>query len=207
MMATELDARSIGRRLRAGSGEGASAVARGLAERADEAGLLDVAYATAETPMGTAIVAATSRGLVRVGLPNEAADTVLDQLAREVSPRVLEWRGRLDEVLRELDEYFEGRRDRFELSLDRRLTTAPFARNVLRETARIPFGVTSTYSLIAAKAGNPRASRAAGNALGSNPIPIVVPCHRVLRTGGAIGGYGGGPEMKEFLLRLEGAII
>jgi methylated-DNA-[protein]-cysteine S-methyltransferase len=206
MMATELDAKSIGRRLRAGSGEGASAAARGLAERADEAGLLDVAYATAETPMGTAIVAATSRGLVRVGLPNEAADTVLDQLAREVSPRVLEWRSRLDEVLRELDEYFEGSRDRFELSLDWRLTTAPFARNVLRETARIPFGLTSTYSLIAAKAGNPRASRAAGNALGSNPIPIVVPCHRVLRTGGAIGGYGGGPEMKELLLRLEGAI-
>jgi methylated-DNA-[protein]-cysteine S-methyltransferase len=206
MMATELDARSIGRRLRAGSREDATAAARGLAERADEAGLLDVAYATAETPMGTAIVAATARGLVRVGLPNQAADTVLDQLAREVSPRVLEWRDRLDEVLRELDEYFEGRRDRFELPLDWRLTTAPFARNVLRETARIPFGLTSTYSQVAAKAGNPRASRAAGNALGSNPIPIVVPCHRVLRAGGAIGGYGGGPEMKEFLLRLEGAI-
>jgi methylated-DNA-[protein]-cysteine S-methyltransferase len=206
MMAIGLDARSIGRALRAGSGEGASRAARGLAERADEEGVLDVAYATAETPMGTAIVAATPRGLVRVGLPNEAADAVLDQLAREVSPRVLEWRGRLDDVLRELDEYFEGRRDRFELPLDRRLTTAPFARNVLRETARIPFGLTSTYSQVAARAGNPRASRAAGNALGSNPIPIVVPCHRVLRSGGAIGGYGGGPEMKEFLLRLEGAI-
>jgi methylated-DNA-[protein]-cysteine S-methyltransferase len=205
-MMGEIGASAIGRRLRAGSREDATAAARRLAERADEKGLLDVAYATAETPMGTAIVAATPRGLVRVGLPNEPADTVLEQLARQVSPRVLEWRGRLDDVLRELDEYFEGGRHRFDVPLDWRLTTAPFARNVLGETARIPFGLTSTYSQVAAKAGNPRASRAAGNALGSNPIPIVVPCHRVLRSGGEIGGYGGGPEMKEFLLRLEGAI-
>jgi methylated-DNA-[protein]-cysteine S-methyltransferase len=205
-MMGEIGTSAIGRRLRAGSREDATAAARRLAERADEKGLLDVAYATAETPMGTAIVAATPRGLVRVGLPNEPADTVLEQLARQVSPRVLEWRGRLDDVLRELDEYFEGGRHRFDVPLDWRLTTAPFARNVLRETARIPFGLTSTYLQVAAKAGNPRASRAAGNALGSNPIPIVVPCHRVLRSGGEIGGYGGGPEMKEFLLRLEGAI-
>jgi methylated-DNA-[protein]-cysteine S-methyltransferase len=205
-MMGEIGASAIGRRLRAGSREDATAAARRVAERADEKGLLDVAYATAETPMGTAIVAATPRGLVRVGLPNEPADTVLEQLARQVSPRVLEWRGRLDDVLRELDEYFEGGRHRFDVPLDWRLTTAPFARNVLRETARIPFGLTSSYSQVAAKAGNPRASRAAGNALGSNPIPIVVPCHRVLRSGGEIGGYGGGPEMKEFLLRLEGAI-
>ena len=151
-------------------------------------------------------MAATPKGLVRVALPNERIDEVLARLARDVSPRVLEFPARLDEARRELDEYFEGRRDRFELPLDWRLSHSGFYRRVLRATARVPFGEVITYSEAAKRAGSPRAVRAAGSALGSNPIPIVVPCHRVVRTGGAIGNYGGGPEMKRFLLQLEGAL-
>jgi methylated-DNA-[protein]-cysteine S-methyltransferase len=177
-----------------------------LAARANEAGLLDVAYATVETPLGTGLVAATPKGLVRVALPNEEIDQVLARLAREVSPRVLEFPGRLDEARRELDQYFEGRRDRFDLRLDWRLSHPGFYRRVLRATARVPFGEVITYRDAARRAGNPRATRAAGTALGSNPIPIVVPCHRVIRTGGEVGNYGGGPEMKRFLLELEGAL-
>jgi methylated-DNA-[protein]-cysteine S-methyltransferase len=177
-----------------------------LVARADEDGLLDVAYATLDTPLGKAMVAGTSRGLVRLALPNEDLDRVLSGLAADVSPRLLEYPARLDEARRELDEYFEQRRDRFELSLDWRLSHPGFYRRVLRATARVPFGEVITYGDAAAQAGNPRASRAAGTALGSNPIPIVVPCHRVIRSGGDIGNYGGGPEMKRFLLELEGAM-
>jgi methylated-DNA-[protein]-cysteine S-methyltransferase len=177
-----------------------------LAARANEEGLMDVAYATVDTPLGLGLVAATPKGLVRVALPNEGVEEVLARLARDVSPRVLEFPARLDEARRELDEYFEGRRDRFELPLDWRLSHSGFYRRVLRATARVPFGEVITYSEAAKRAGSPRAVRAAGSALGSNPIPIVVPCHRVVRTGGAIGNYGGGPEMKRFLLQLEGAL-
>jgi methylated-DNA-[protein]-cysteine S-methyltransferase len=177
-----------------------------LVTRADEDGLLDVAYSTVDTPLGRALVAATPRGLVRVGLPNEDLDRVLGDLAEDVSPRVLEYPARLDPVRRELDEYFEGRRDHFGLALDWRLTHPGFYRRVLRATSRVPFGEVITYGDAAEQAGNRRASRAAGTALGSNPIPIVVPCHRVIRAGGEIGNYGGGPEMKRFLLRLEGAV-
>jgi methylated-DNA-[protein]-cysteine S-methyltransferase len=177
-----------------------------LAERARAEGLLDVAYATVDTPIGTAVVAGTDRGLVRVGLPNEPPEHVLADLADSVSPRVLEHPASLDEARRELEEYFEGRRRRFDLTLDWRLAHAGFFRRVLEATARVPFGSTTTYGEVAARAGSPRAHRAAGTALGSNPIPIVVPCHRVLRAGGVIGNYGGGPEMKRFLLELEGAI-
>jgi methylated-DNA-[protein]-cysteine S-methyltransferase len=184
----------------------AAALAGRLAERADREGLLDVAYATLDTPLGEAVVAATGRGLVRVALPNERLEAVLGELAEDVSPRLMERPERLEEARRELTEYFEGRRRRFELPLDWRLTHAGFARRVLRATAKVPFGETISYAEAAERAGSPRAHRAAGNALGSNPIPLVVPCHRVLRTGGAIGNYGGGPEMKAFLLRLEGAI-
>jgi methylated-DNA-[protein]-cysteine S-methyltransferase len=119
---------------------------------------------------------------------------------------VLEYPTRLDEARRELDEYFEGKRDRFELALDWRLSHPGFYRRVLRATARVPFGEVITYGDAANRAGNPRAFRAAGTALGSNPIPIVVPCHRVIRAGGGIGNYGGGPQMKRFLLELEGAL-
>jgi methylated-DNA-[protein]-cysteine S-methyltransferase len=177
-----------------------------LAAKANEEGLLDVAYATVDTPLGTGLVAATPKGLVRVALPNEEVENVLARLARDVSPRVLEFPGRLDEARRELDEYFEGRRSRFELPLDWRLSHPGFYRRVLRAIARVPFGDVITYAEAAQRAGNPRAFRAAGTALGSNPIPIVVPCHRVIRAGGEIGNYGGGPEMKRFLLELEGAV-
>ena len=177
-----------------------------LAARANQEGLVDVAYATVDTPLGTGLVAATPRGLVRVALPNEPVENVLAQLAEGVSPRVLEFPTRLDEARRELDEYFEGRRDRFELPLDWRLSHPGFYRRVLRATARVPFGEVITYGEAADRAGNPRAFRAAGTALGSNPIPIVVPCHRVIRAGGAIGNYGGGPQMKRYLLELEGAL-
>jgi methylated-DNA-[protein]-cysteine S-methyltransferase len=190
---------------RAEAGE-AAALARALTDRADREGLVDIAYATMDTPLGEAVLAATGRGLVRLALPGEKLENVLSELAEDLSPRVLERPERLDEARRELDQYFEGHRRRFELQLDWRLTHAGFMRRVLRETAKVPFGETISYAEAAERAGSPRAHRAAGNALGSNPIPLVVPCHRVVRTGGAIGNYGGGPEMKEYLLRLEGAI-
>jgi methylated-DNA-[protein]-cysteine S-methyltransferase len=176
-----------------------------LAEAAGDAGVLDVAYSEVDSPVGRLVVAATPRGLVRVAYPLEPSDAVLEELAKRVSPRVLEAPGRLDEVRRELDEYFEGARQRFEIPIDWRLTRG-FFRRVLRNTARIDYGRVRTYAEVAAGAGSPRAVRAAGNALGSNPIPIVVPCHRVVRTGGSLGGYGGGLDRKEFLLKLEGAL-
>src|ERR671931_868786 len=177
-----------------------------VAERAAEEGLLDVAYASVDSPLGPLVVAATPKGLVRVSYSEfRGEDDVLEDLARRVSPRVLEAPTRLDPVRRELDEYFEGRRLGFDLPLDWSLS-AGFSQRVLRATAKVPYGQVSTYREVAAKAGNERAVRAAGNALGSNPIPIVVPCHRIVRTGGALGGYGGGVERKEYLLRLEGAL-
>jgi methylated-DNA-[protein]-cysteine S-methyltransferase len=181
-------------------------LASDLADRAAAEGLLDVAYATVDSPLGGLLVAGTPRGLVRVAYTDYAdADAVLADIAGRLSPRILEAPARLDDARRELDEYFAGRRDGFDLPIDWSLTRG-FAGNVLRQTARIPFGATSTYAEVATRAGSPRAVRAAGNALGANPLPVVVPCHRVLRTGGALGGYTGGVERKEFLLRLEGAL-
>jgi methylated-DNA-[protein]-cysteine S-methyltransferase len=177
-----------------------------LAAQASEEGLLDVAYATVDTPVGEVVVAATDRGLVRLALPGERLDDVLARLAREVSPRILAYPRRLDEARRELDQYFDGKRESFELPLDWRLSHPGFYRRVLRATAKVPFGEVITYTDAAKRAGSPRAVRAAGSALGSNPIPIVVPCHRVVRMGGAIGNYGGGPEMKRFLLEHEHAL-
>jgi methylated-DNA-[protein]-cysteine S-methyltransferase len=174
-----------------------------LTERAAAEGLIDVAYASVDSPLGPLLVASTPRGLVRVAYGEH--DEVLEALARKLSPRVLEAPGRLDEVRRELDEYFEGRRTDFELPIDWALTHG-FTSRVLQATARVGFGHTTTYAEVATKAGSPRAVRAAGNALGANPMPVVVPCHRVLRTGGALGGYTGGIERKEFLLRLEGVL-
>jgi methylated-DNA-[protein]-cysteine S-methyltransferase len=180
---------------------------RRVVERAAAEELLDVAYATIDSPLGPLVVAATPRGLVRVAYTESRADAgVLEDLARKVSPRVLEAPARLDPVRRELDEYFEGRRVEFDLPLDWALTRG-FTSRVLQATARIGFGATSTYADVASQAGSPRAVRAAGNALGANPLPVVVPCHRVLRTGGGIGGYTGGVERKEYLLRLEGILI
>jgi methylated-DNA-[protein]-cysteine S-methyltransferase len=174
-----------------------------LTERAAAEGLLDVAYATVDSPLGQLLVASTPRGLVRLSYGAESE--VLEDLAGRLSPRILEAPARLDEVRRELDEYFDGRRSDFDVPIDWSLTRG-FTGKVLRATARIRFGRTSTYAEVAGRAGSPRAVRAAGNALGANPIPVVVPCHRVLRTGGALGGYTGGVERKEFLLRLEGVL-
>jgi methylated-DNA-[protein]-cysteine S-methyltransferase len=179
---------------------------RRFAARAGEEGLLDVAYAKLDTPVGEVLAAATPRGVVRISYTDWfAPDATLEDLARRVSPRVVEAPARLDELRRELDEYFEGERKRFDIRIDRALL-GPFARKVLGRTARVPYGKVSTYGEVAAAAGSPRASRAAGNALASNPIPIVIPCHRVLRSGGGMGGYTGGLERKTALLELEGAL-
>ena len=178
-----------------------------FADRAAADGLLDVAYATVDSPFGPLLVATTPRGLVKISFPvaYDPEDT-LEELAARISPRVLEAPARLDEVRRQLDAYFEGKLHEFELPLDWRLTDG-FRKRAQQAIARIPYGKTRNYTQIATSAGNERAVRAAGTACGSNPIPIVVPCHRVLRSGGGLGGYGGGLPMKEALLRMEGVEI
>jgi methylated-DNA-[protein]-cysteine S-methyltransferase len=176
-----------------------------LAERASAEGLLDVAYTTTDSPFGPLLLAKTPKGLLKVSLPAYDPDETLQELAARISPRVLEAPAELDEARRQLDLYFEGKLTKFDLPLDWRLTDG-FRGKVQRAIARIPYGQTRSYTEMAASAGNARAVRAAGTACGSNPIPIVVPCHRVLRTGGALGGYGGGLPMKEALLELEGVL-
>ena len=176
-----------------------------LATRAADSGLLDVAYGVLDSPLGPLTVMVTPRGLVRLSYGDEAMEAQLDELAERVSPRILEAPERTDAVRRQLDEYFEGDRRGFDVPIDWRLVHG-FAGEVLRATARIPFGHVSSYREIASDAGSPNAYRAAGNALGSNPIPIVVPCHRVLHSGGGLGGYTGGLDRKRFLLDLEGVL-
>jgi methylated-DNA-[protein]-cysteine S-methyltransferase len=168
----------------------------------------DVRYAEVDSPIGTLVAAATGRGLVTLSYEDSGGgvDAVLDQLAGKLSPRILRDPTRLEGVRRELDEYFAGRRRHFDLPIDWALV-GPFGRRVLRATAAIPFGQVSTYGKVAAEAGNAKASRAAGRALGANPIPIVLPCHRVIGASGSLTGYGGGLDRKEHLLRLEGAIL
>ncbi|HWD65324.1 MAG TPA: methylated-DNA--[protein]-cysteine S-methyltransferase [Solirubrobacteraceae bacterium] len=180
-----------------------------LGPAAAEAGLLDVAYAIEDFPVGRLLLAVTRRGLVRIAYldGDERAEEVLEGLADQISPRVLAARARLDEPRRELEEFFAGRRQQFELPLDWRLVRPGFGRRVLQATSRIPFGNVSSYKLVAGEAGSPRAYRAAGTALSGNPIPIVVPCHRVLHTGGGLGGYTGGLEKKVKLLSLEGMLF
>jgi methylated-DNA-[protein]-cysteine S-methyltransferase len=175
-------------------------------ERAAREGLLDVAYARVDSPLGALVVAATPRGVVRLAYEDETEDAVLEELVARVSPRLFEAPGRLDDARRELDEYFEQKRTGFDLSLDWALTRG-FRREVLRAAARIPYGRTATYRSVATEAGSPRAVRAAGTALATNPIPIIVPCHRVLRSDGGLGGYRGGTERKDVLLRLEGVAL
>ncbi|MGH2980560.1 MAG: methylated-DNA--[protein]-cysteine S-methyltransferase [Solirubrobacterales bacterium] len=199
---------TIERSLREAGRQGAAggeALAAEFVRRAEQKGLVDVAYTEIDTPVGRLLLAATARGLVRITFPVEAPEKVLEQLASTVSPRVLESPAKLDDARRELDSYFEGRLQRFELPLDWQLTRG-FYRKVLRATARIPYGKTRSYTEMANRAGSPRAVRATGTALGSNPLPIIVPCHRVLRSGGALGGYGGGLGVKQALLELEGAL-
>ena len=171
--------------------------------RAEAEDLVDVAYATADSPIGPLLVAATPAGLVRLGFQGEDRDAILVDLADRVSPRVLEAPGRLDDARRQLDEYFEGRRDHFDVAVDWQLSRG-FRRTVLeRLYADVGYGRTVSYLELATMVGNPKASRAVGTAMATNPIPIVVPCHRVLRTGGQLGGYGGGLPVKVKLLELE----
>jgi methylated-DNA-[protein]-cysteine S-methyltransferase len=186
----------------------AADAARRLADRAAREGDADVAYAQVDSPVGRLVAATTPRGLVRLAYEdfNGGLDAVLDRLGSRLSPRIVEAPARLDPVRRELDEYFEGRRRDFDLPIDYALM-AGFTRRVLQATAAIPFGAVRTYRDVATEAGNVAATRAAGNALSANPIPIVVPCHRVLRTGGGLGGYTGGLHRKAHLLRLEGVVL
>ena len=176
-----------------------------LARRAADVGLLDVAYGTLDSPLGTLTAFVTPDGLLRLSYPGEPIERQLSEVAADVSPRILAAPERTDRVRRQLDEYFAGTRHAFDLPIDWRLLRG-FRSAVLRATAAIPFGSVSSYREIATAAGSPNAYRAAGNALGSNPIPIVVPCHRVLHAGGGLGGYTGGLHRKRYLLTLEGAL-
>ena len=180
-------------------------VAAKLAGGAQAAGLLDVAFGSLDSPLGSLLVAVTPRGLVRIAYSGEDEERVLAQLAERVSPRILHAPERTDAVRRELDDYFAGSRRAFAVPVDWSLVRG-FAQDVLRATAKVPFGQVTSYGRVAEAAGSARASRAAGNALGSNPIPIVVPCHRVLHADGGLGGYSGGLERKRYLLELEGSL-
>ncbi len=172
-------------------------------EAAAAAGLLDAAYDLADSPLGTLLVAATDRGLCRIAYD---PDRGLDELSRAFGRRVLRVPRRLDEVRRELDEYFDRRRTSFDLELD--LSPRPeFQQRVLLRLARVPYGETTTYGALAAAVGSPRAARAVGGAMNRNPIPIVLPCHRVVGAGGRLVGYAGGLDRKRALLRLEGAAV
>ena len=175
-----------------------------LARRAQEEGLLDVAYRTLDSPVGRLLLAATPEGLVRVAFETEDVDSVLSELAAQVSPRVLLAPDRLDAVSFELEEYFAGRRHAFDVRVDLRLARG-FRRAVLERLTQVPYAGTVSYAELAARAGSPRAVRAVGTACALNPVPLVVPCHRVVRSDGTSGGYRGGPEVKRRLLAMEAA--
>jgi methylated-DNA-[protein]-cysteine S-methyltransferase len=175
-----------------------------LADRADAHGILDVAYRTLDTPVGALLLAATETGLVRVAYETEGHDKVLATLAARISPRILNAPKRLDAAAREIDQYFTGIRRGFDLPLDFSLSKG-FRRMVLNQLSDIAYGHTATYAAVAAAAGNPKAIRAAATACATNPLPVVVPCHRVVRSDGSVGGYVGGPAAKQTLLRLEAA--
>jgi methylated-DNA-[protein]-cysteine S-methyltransferase len=175
-----------------------------LVDAAHDAGLLDVAYRTIDTPVGTLLLAATAKGLVRVAYAREDHDLVLERLARDVSPRILRAPARLDGVAREIEEYFARRRSTFDVPLDLQLSHG-FRRTVLSHLPEIGYGKTASYAAIAKAAGHPKAVRAVGGACANNPLPVVVPCHRVVRSDGTIGQYVGGVEAKHLLLALESA--
>ncbi|UPK74938.1 methylated-DNA--[protein]-cysteine S-methyltransferase [Nocardioidaceae bacterium SCSIO 66511] len=175
-----------------------------LADTAAADGLLDVAYRTVDSPVGPLLVATTDRGLVRVAYVAEGSDAVLSDLAERISPRVLERPASLDAVAHELDEYFGRTRDTFDLALDLRLATG-FRRNVIEHLSHISYGSTATYADVARLVDNPNAVRAVGTACATNPLPVVVPCHRVVRSDGTAGQYVGGVEAKRTLLELEAA--
>jgi len=184
------------------TGDAARAADR-FTQAAASSAALDVAYAMVDSPFGQLVVAASPRGLLRLAYPDQPVGAIIEELAADVSPRILNAPGRLDALRRQLDEYFAGRRRQFEFPIDWRLVRG-FGRDVLRVTAHIPYGRVRTYRDVAVRTGRPQAVRAVGNALGANPMPIVIPCHRVVRTGGGLGGYTGGVQRKERLLQLEG---
>ena len=196
----------LSRARRAPVGEAAAQGAARFVKAAEKENLVDVVFARVDSPFGELLVASTPKGVVQLSLHGYDQNETLEELARKVSPRMFESPKRLDAVRKQLDEYFEGKRRSFDVGLDWQLSHG-FTLRVLKATARIPYGAVSSYREMAQKAGNVRATRAAGNALGGNAIPVIVPCHRVLRTGGGLGGYGGGLPMKEALLQMEGAIL
>ncbi|WP_029137418.1 methylated-DNA--[protein]-cysteine S-methyltransferase [Nakamurella lactea] len=181
-----------------------AALRRQLADIADTTGILDVAYTVVDSPVGPLLLAGTERGLVRIAYRREGFDAVLQALADRLSPRILRSPGRLDAAARQLEEYFAGRRTGFDLALDFSLSSG-FRRLVQQHLPDIGYGHTETYRDVAAVVGNPRAVRAVGSACATNPLPVVVPCHRVVRSDGTPGGYAGGPAAKVALLALESA--
>ncbi|MFC1414338.1 methylated-DNA--[protein]-cysteine S-methyltransferase [Streptacidiphilus sp. N1-12] len=177
---------------------------RRLEAAAERDGLLDVAYTTVDTPVGCLLLASTPRGLVRVAFDREDHDKVLETLAGRLSPRLLRAPKRLDQAAREIDQYFAGTRTAFDLALDLSLSSG-FRQLVQRHLPEIGYGRTQSYAQVARLVGNPKAVRAVGTACATNPLPVVVPCHRVVRTDGTLGGYVGGPDAKSALLTLEAA--
>lgn len=194
--------------LRDGPGGGPAGwrrIREGFNDRAVSDGLVDLAYEIHDSPFGPLVVGATTQGLVRVGLSAESEEAVIDDLARQVSIRILKTsRPVITSTREQLDEYFNGDLRRFKLKLDWQLARG-FRRDVLTATKAIPYGKTGSYTSVATKAGSPKAVRAAGSALANNPLPIVIPCHRVLRSDGQVGNYLGGTSMKEQLLEMERA--
>jgi methylated-DNA-[protein]-cysteine S-methyltransferase len=194
---------TVARNGRAPDPGGVAALVESALARADRDDLVDVAWVVTDSPVGPLTLAATPEGVVRIGFGTE--EHVLDEVAAAVSPRVVRLPSRFDRLRRQLDEYFAGDRRAFEVPLDRRLSHG-YHRQVLEALSEVPYGETVSYKDLAVRTGNPGASRAVGTAMATNPIPIVVPCHRVLRSGGALGGYGGGIDTKVWLLRLEGSL-
>jgi methylated-DNA-[protein]-cysteine S-methyltransferase len=181
-----------------------SALRDRLAALAERRGILDVSYRVVDSPLGPLLLAATGKGLVRVAFRREDHDSVLDRLASDISPRILRAPQRLDKTARELDEYFAGKRRAFTVPVDLRLARG-FRRSVLLHLRDIPYGTTRSYTAVAKAAGNPSAIRAAASACSHNPLPLVVPCHRVVRSDGSFGEYLGGPKAKHTLLAMEAA--
>jgi methylated-DNA-[protein]-cysteine S-methyltransferase len=175
-----------------------------LERNADADGLLDIAYRTIDTPVGTLLLATTAVGLVRVAYDIEGHDAVLARLADTVSPRILRAPARLDATARQIEEYFAKRRTAFEVPIDLRLAEG-FRRNVIEHLRDIGYGRRESYATVAAAIGHPRAVRAVGTACAHNPLPVVIPCHRVVRSDGSTGSYVGGPLAKSTLLDLEAA--
>jgi methylated-DNA-[protein]-cysteine S-methyltransferase len=169
-------------------------------------GLLDVAYDFVDSPVGTLLVAASPQGLCKISY-NPDTEREVELLARAIGTRVLRAARPIDDVRRQLNEYFEQRRTDFDLPIDLRLSAADFSRRVLEELALVPYGEVTTYGALAARAERPQAARAVGTVMNRNPIPIVLPCHRVVGASGGLVGYAGGLERKEQLLRLEGAML